>query len=561
MSLETQVQALVNQTQQLDSTMQGELLDVNTDIALLRARVTDLEIRMGMPDDDSPTTIPGGGGGSTTNPDTGIGNDVIQIDTENDLLWVWNPTTGEWVSVPFTEIAPPVELNVQAIIDQANNSIDAGIQLRIDELAASIQASVLATQQTQIDGLVSQVTTMGTTVEGHTAAIQQEATTRADADTAIASQVDDLVAQVDANHQAFIAFQTAVAADPNGAAAQVLQQMQSQIDSNTAAIQTEANTRATADSSTATQVNTLLTSVGAAQTAIQQEVTARSTADSALTTSVSSLASRMGNAEGAIQTLQTVTSGLNSSIVEQVNTLTSSVDGMSATVQDISSAINGIEAKRSLVISAGGKVTGIELLGGGSVGSQIKFQTPNFIMYDPTTGAESVPFSVIGGTTYIKSAAIQNASINKLKIGNEEISILRSVNRTDIINGAFTDGLSPTESVIEANAVSAISLSVTLPEAASVMVLLSMQHTYYGWNPTDANYLGPLATAFFVYADGTKIFSRAIQAINDTPTFVAAVPLTAGAHTITVKWSGTYHNSTAKATLGNRSLAAFVPMR
>lgn len=418
MSLESQVQNLVTQTQQLDHTISTELVDVNNDISKIRSRVTALEIKIGLPDDDNPNTIPGGGGTSPSNPGTNLGNDVIQIDKDNDLIWLWNPVTNSWVSVPFTEIAPPIALDIEGIINQANNAIDAGLQERIDALAASITETVLSTQQTQIDGLASQVTTIGTTLDGNTAAIQTEATARATADTALASQVTDLVAEVDSNHQAFLTFQAAVIVSADSASAQYLQGIQSQIATNTAAIQTEATTRAAADSATATQLNTLVTAVNGAQAAIQQEVSARTSADSALTSSVTNLASRVGTAEGALQTLQTVTSGLDTNTVANITTLTSTVGNLTTTVQDTATAVNGVTGKRTLAIDANGKVTGIELLGGGVVGSQIKFQASSFIFYDPSTGVESIPFAITGGAVYINKAVIKNADIDTLKLGS-----------------------------------------------------------------------------------------------------------------------------------------------
>lgn len=423
MSLESQVQDLVTQTGQLDYTIKTELLDTNKDLLALRSRVTALEINAGITDDG----IPGGGGTNGTNPNTGLGNDVIQIDANNELLWLWNPSTNSWISIPFSEISPPIALDVQAIIDQANTAIDAGIQDRIDALASSITATVLETQQTQIDGLASQLTTLGTTVSGHTSAIQSEATARANADSALATQVTDLVADVDANHQAFLTFQAAVVADPSSAAAEYLQGLQAQVNANTAAIQTEASTRATADSSMSSQINTLVSSVNSAQAAVQQEVTARTNADSAISTSVTNLASRVGTAEGAIQSLQSVTSGLNSNTVSSITTLTSTVNNLTTTVQDTATAVNGITGKRTLAINANGQVTGVELLGGGTTGSQIKFQASNFIFYDPSTGLETVPFAISGGKAYVNNAVIKDADIGTLKLAGNAVTQAVSV--------------------------------------------------------------------------------------------------------------------------------------
>ena len=564
MSIESQLQDLVTQTRQLDQTVKTELVDCNTDISKLRTRVTALEIRIGLPDGSNPNTIPGGGGGSSSNPNTNtnnstIGNDVIQIDQTNNLIWLWNPETNSWVSIPFTEISPPIALDVQAIINQANAAIDAGIQDRLTALAASIAETVLETQQTQIDGLASQVTTLGTTVSGHTSAIQTEATARANADSAISSSVTDLVAQVSSNHQAYLSLQAAVVADHDGAAASYLQGMQAQLNTNTAAIQTEAATRASADIATSTQVNTLVSSVNATQSAIQQEVTARTSADSAISTSVTNLASRVGTAEGAIQNLQSVTSGLNSNTVSSITTLTSTVNGLTTTVQDVSTAVNGIAGKRSLAINANGRVTGIELLGGGTTGSQIKFQASQFIFYDPSTSVETAPFVIAGGATYLNKAVIKDADIDTLKIANNAVTVPVSVTRADTVlsTGDFTSS----------STVAAISASITVPLACTLTYLYSAKNGYYGWNPISAPqtwntyYKGELPTRIEIYVDGALIRTHGGYAVENTLTIAGALPVAAGTHTVEIRWKGQRYDTSACVNLMERTLTLLGAMK
>lgn len=421
MSIESKLNDLVLQTEQLDNTIQAEITDIDVNFTSVRSRLSALEGALGVPEDWN-TGIPGGGGSYTVPGTSNIGNDVVKIDPTGKLLWLWNPTSQTWVSIPFASIAPPVLINVQAIIDQANTAIDAGLNARLNALAASITSTALSTQQTQIDGLASTVTTLGTTVSGHTSAIQTESTARANGDSALANQLTDLVATVGANNSAFLSFQAAVAADPTSASAQLLNTMQTNISNNTAAIQTESSTRSTQNTSLANQISTLTSAVGAAQAAIVSEANARSSADTAISTVTTSLASQLGTAQGAITALQTVTSGLNSNTVSNITTLSSQVGSLNTTVQDVSTAVNGISGKRTLAINANGQVTGIQLLGGGTTGSQIKFQASNFIFYDPSTNIETVPFAISGGAAYINKAIIKDADIDTLKIAGNAIT-------------------------------------------------------------------------------------------------------------------------------------------
>lgn len=563
MSIETEVQDLVIQTRQLDVTFRDELVDTNTDVSGLRTRVTNLEVQLGIPS-GTVGGIPGGGGGSITRPDNGnLGNDVVQIDTVNELVWLWNPDTNSWVSIPFTAIAPPIALDVQSIIDQANAGIDAGLAARMDDIAAAVQASVIGTQQTQIDGLVSTVTTLGTTVDGNTAAIQTEATTRASEIAAQASTTAALVATVDANNTAFINFQAAVVADPEGAAAAYLQDMQSTIAGNTAAIATELSTRASADASLSTQISSLVTSVGAAQAAVTQEVSARTAADSALTTSVTTLASRVGITEGAITDLQTVTASSSGVTAEQVNTLTTTVGGLSTTVQDISSSVDGIEGKRSLAINANGRVTGIELLGGGSVGSQIKFQAASLLLYDPSTGVETIPFAITGGVTTIRSAVIGTASIDTLKLAGNSVIVPAALTRSDTV---LSTGL-----FAATTPVTVMSLNITVPYACTLVILYQAKQGFAGWNDVvgygvdpfanNPNFMGYISTETQILLNGTVIRTQGSGAVENVAAINHSIPVAAGTHTVSVKWRGDRYSANAFVHLLERNLTLLGAMR
>lgn len=562
MSIESDVQALVLQTSQLDATFRTELVDTNRDVSLIRTRVTGIEIKLGLPATGS-GTIPGGGGGSNTNPGNSLlGNDVIKIDAVGKLVWLWNPTTNSWVSVPFTAISPPVAIDVQSIINQANAGIDAGMPARMAALVASIQGTVLATQNTRIDGLAATLNTLGTTVSGNTAALQTEVSTRATGVSAVASSVTSLAAQVSSNHTAFTNFQAMVAADPTSASAVLLQQMQSNIAGNTAALATELSTRSAADSALSSQVSSLVTSVGAAQAAVQQEVTARSTGVNSVATSVFNLAARVGSTEGAITALQTVSAGSSGVTASQVNTLTTTVGNLSATVQDISSSVNGVSAKRSLAINANGQVTGIELLGGGTTGSQIKFQASSFLFYDPSTGVETVPFAVSGGVTTIKTAVIGDASIGTLKISGNAVIVPATQTRSDTVlstGNIYASGYSEV-----------MSQQITVPYACTLVILYQAKQDYANWNAIVGGGSTPIGNADFkgiipsdtrILVNGSVVRSLGGDSVIDTVAVNHSIALSAGTHTVSVAWRGHRYDGAAYVNLNERNLTLIGAMR
>jgi len=175
-------------------------------------------------------------------------------------------------------------------------------------------------------------------ISANAAAIQTEATTRADADSALTTQVTtatsiansknksyrqasapdtdlvvgDLWFDSDDNNKAYRWNGTAWAATDDA-----------RISANTAAIQTEATTRADADTALATQITTLASTVSNNTAAIQTEATTRADADSALATQINTLASTVSNNTAAIQTEATARADADTALTTQITTATS----------------------------------------------------------------------------------------------------------------------------------------------------------------------------------------------------------------------------------------------
>lgn len=119
--------------------------------------------------------------------------------------------------------------------------------------------------------------------------------------------------------------------------------------------------------------------------------------------------------ENDINTVNTTVSGLTST----VTTLNTTVNGYSASIQSNTSSINGIEAKYTVKIDNNGHVSGFGLISTANNAtpfSQFIVNVDEFAIADATTSA--VPFIVSGGSVYMKSAMIQNASITAAKIGS-----------------------------------------------------------------------------------------------------------------------------------------------
>lgn len=120
----------------------------------------------------------------------------------------------------------------------------------------------------------SWVATDDARIAANAAAITTEASARASADSALASQITVLESEVDTNTAA-IATEATARADGDDALASQITVLQSTVDDNTAAIATESTARADGDDALASQITTLTATVGDNTVAIAEEASVR----------------------------------------------------------------------------------------------------------------------------------------------------------------------------------------------------------------------------------------------------------------------------------------------
>lgn len=137
----------------------------------------------------------------------------------------------------------------------------------LNQTGGSYSASWTAAQADYWTNLRAEVFTSGGT--SIRAALASEASTRASADSAMATNITSLTTRVGAAESA---------------------------------ITTEASTRASADSTMAADITSLKSRMGSAESAITTEQTTRASGDSANASSITSLTTRMNNAESSIST-------------------------------------------------------------------------------------------------------------------------------------------------------------------------------------------------------------------------------------------------------------------
>lgn len=251
-----------------------------------------------------------------------------------------------------------------------------------------------------------------------------------------------------------------------------------------AALTAESTARATADNALTQSITTLTSSVGANTTAISQEAIARANADNSLFAQYTVKIDTNGHVSGFGLASELVNGTPTSAFIiradkfavvdpsSTANNLTNNpssnavpfaVSGgvvylKSAMIEDGSITNAKIQTLTANKITAGninatigingGKVYGAELYAGGTVtvngdgsftannptvkinGGNATFVATSFRVANSASGSPTdyIPFEVINGVVFIKSAMIQNASISLAKIDTGTITNLSSIN-------------------------------------------------------------------------------------------------------------------------------------
>jgi hypothetical protein len=224
----------------------------------------------------------------------------------------------------------------------AQATLELGV--RIDENTASI-VSEQTVRANADSALASDITTLQVNVADNAAAIVTEQTVRADADSALATSITALQTEVDGNTAAIQTEQTA-RSDADSALATSITNLTATVTdntadivANTAAISTEATARADADSALATDITNLTatvtdntTDITANTAAIATEATARADADSALATDITNLTTTVSDNTAAIATEATARADADTALATDIANLTTTVGDNTAAI-------------------------------------------------------------------------------------------------------------------------------------------------------------------------------------------------------------------------------------
>lgn len=300
----------------------------------------------------------------------------------------------------------------------------------------------------------------GSTLSGAMATAQGDIVTVTNAQSATASSLTSLTSTVGTNTAA-IATEATTRANADTALSTLITNLTSTVSGNTAAISTEATTRANADTALSTLITNLTSTVSGNTAAISTEATTRANADTANATSISNLSSTVGTTNANVSTLQTSVSNLEG-------------DADAMFVIQVATESNGSK-------SAAGMVIGSNASSGSGAQSYVQFQADKFAVW---SGSASIaPFIISGGVVYIDDARIKDGAITNARIANATIQsakigdaqIVEAKIGTAAITNAKIANLAVTNAKI--NDLSATKITADLLDSARINVdTLNVKH-------------------------------------------------------------------------------------
>lgn len=340
---------------------------------------------------------------------------------------------------------------------------------RIDELTATVGSNTATlTEQARVtanefSALSQQLSTMSAQFNGNVATITAQQTAMANDMEAYASSVEFLGSEVEgAKASVTEAVETLTTAD------QALARRVSTLDtaaSNLAGrITNEETARVNADGAVLTAARSLVTTAESGLTAkVNEEAAARLSGDQAEAYQRSLLDTKFTNQGRNLQASISAEATARANAIaaetnarsQQISTMNTSIGQVSAAVTQETStraSVDGYLGSRytlNVTNSAGGisSVAGMEIAntspGGRQATGHIAFFADRFYITHSSSAASTVPFEVVGGQVYIKSAVIQDASITSAKIANAAITNAKigwaAIDSTKIQDAAITN--------------------------------------------------------------------------------------------------------------------------
>ncbi|WP_397586685.1 hypothetical protein [Sphingobium fuliginis] len=331
--------------------------------------------------------------------------------------------------------------NAQAEIDAAQAEIDAAVaDIAAQGSAISTIEANVATNTGDIELLAEQIQALD---PDSLAELSNKLGVMASANETVAGAL--LAATIKTSQQsAAFASERTLRANSEEVIARSVEAINVRMGAAEAGISSEATIRATADTALSNRIDTVTASVGTNSAAITSEASARATADTALSNQINSVSATADANTAAITSEAATRAAADTAFTNQINSMTITINGHTASITAQSGLIGTVQGdvatlfgRWGVEIDVNGYGSGFALNNNGTRSDAV-WRVDKFAVGAPGAGTQ-YPFQVVGSTTYMKNAMIQDASITNAKIANLAVDTLKIANQAVTVPvGAYT---------------------------------------------------------------------------------------------------------------------------
>ena len=266
---------------------------------------------------------------------------------------------------------------------------------------------------------------------------------------------------------------------------------------------------------------TVTAALGQAQAQIDTTSTALTNLDSSFAQYQQAVTASFAATNAQINSVSTTLSTSNTALSNSVQTVETSLNGLSATVTQNTTSIDGVRAQHGIWINNNGAVGGYALTSALADGSgpitQFLMDVDAFrVGKSDAQGGFQVAFQVSGGQVVMRSAMIEDLSVETIKIANQAVTVPVSASGSLLTgNGAFQ---------LAARGM------VYFSEPGSIEISWAFDQGYSATGPT---------WGYRVSLNGATVKERVGMGYgNDQPSSKLSVSAPAGWNTVDLYWMG-----------------------